>query len=788
MLYFLTQFSQNAQSPHMKFRYLLFLLSTGLFVFSGCDRDGQKGALPQVSRSVEAFILQEMQDKGLPAVSVAIVDGQNRWSAGYGFTDAARMLPATARTVYRVGSVSKLFTDIGIMQLVEEGMLNLDAPITDYLPDFKPENPYDKPITLRQLMSHRSGLVREPPVGHYFDPNEPDLRTTVESLNGTRLVHAPESKVKYSNAGIAVVGYVLEHLNSKPFADYLKAAVLEPLGMSSSSFKPETAAKDRLADALMWGYDGRTFPAPTFELGMSPAGSMYATVEDLAGFMQAMMSETPVISAASLKEMWTPQFAEPGSRSGFGLGFSLSEMEGKQVVGHGGAIYGFATELAMIPEAGIGVVVTVSRDLANSVADRIAHFALEAVLAAKNGTTPDEPEASRPIDPVLARALDGFYEGNLGNLELRERNGRLQIWFGSIRSEIRQRGEQLITDDLQSYGKVLEVAAPGQVVFDGQVYQRLPDPLPDDIPANWKGLIGEYGWDHNVLFILEKYGQLHALIEWGFLYPLTEEAPGVYAFPDYGLYPGEKIIFETDDSGNALRAIAAGIAFERRQVGAPDGKTFTIKPMQPVELLRKAALAAEVPPQPDTLLSPELVELTLLDPDIRLDIRYASTNNFMEAVFYEEARAFLQKPAAESLVRVHQKLEPLGYGLLIHDAYRPWYVTKMFYDATPEDQKIFVANPATGSIHNRGGAVDLTLFERSTGVPIITVGGYDEFSERSFPDYPGGTSRQRWYREFLRDAMEAEGFIVYPWEWWHFNYKDATRYPVLNLRFAEIGR
>ncbi|MDP4821816.1 MAG: serine hydrolase [Saprospiraceae bacterium] len=772
----------------MNRRHLLFFLTLSLFVFSGCGRADQKGVLPQVSQSVEQFILREMEDKGLPAVSIAIVHGQNTWTAGYGFADAAGKVPATAGTVYRVGSVSKLFTDIGIMQLVEAGQLNLDVPIANYLPDFKPDNPYGKAITLRQLMSHRAGLVREPPLGHYFDPEEPDLSATVASLNGTRLVHAPESATKYSNAGIAVVGYVLEQLKGKPFADHLKTAVLEPFGMTSSSFKPEQGLKDRLADALMWGYDGRTFPAPTFELGMSPAGSMYSTVEDLATFMRALMGENPVIGAASLREMWTPQFAEPGSTSGFGLGFALSERSGKQVVGHGGAIYGFATELAMIPEEGIGVVVAVSRDLANSVAGRIADVALEAVLAAQNGTDWELPEASEPIDPELARSLDGFYEGDAGKLELRERNGRLQIWFGSVRGEIRQSGGQLITDDLLSYGKVLDASDPQQLVFDGKLYRRMSDAIPDDVPNHWKGLIGEYGWDHNVLFVLEKYGQLHALIEWGFLYPLREEAPGVFAFPDYGLYPGEKIVFETDETGHALRAIAAGIAFERRQVGTPSGETFKIKPMQPVALLRKSALAAEVPPQPDTMLPPELVELTDLEPDLRLDIRYASTNNFMDAVFYDEARAFLQKPAAEALVRVHRNLAPLGYGLLIHDAYRPWYVTKMFYDATPENQKIFVANPATGSIHNRGGAVDLTLFERSGGAPITTVGGYDEFSERSFPDYPGGTSRQRWYREVLRDAMEAEGFTVYPWEWWHFNYRDAGKYPVLNLRFDQIGR
>ncbi len=127
-----------------------------------------------------------------------------------------------------------------------------------------------------------------------------------------------------------------------------------------------------------------------------------------------------------------------------------------------------------------------------------------------------------------------------------------------------------------------------------------------------------------------------------------------------------------------------------------------------------------------------------------------------------------------------------GYGLLIHDAYRPWYITKVFWDATPEDKKIFVADPSKGSRHNRGAAVDLTLYDLTTGKPVEVVGTYDETTDRSYPDYPGGTSLQRWHRNLLRDAMEAEGFTVYEAEWWHFDYKDWQQYPILNERFDRI--
>ena len=182
----------------------------------------------------------------------------------------------------------------------------------------------------------------------------------------------------------------------------------------------------------------------------------------------------------------------------------------------------------------------------------------------------------------------------------------------------------------------------------------------------------------------------------------------------------------------------------------------------------------------------ELVDLTSLDPTIRLDIRYASTDNFMNAVFYEDSRAFLQRPGAVAVARAHRALAPYGYGLLIHDGYRPWYVTKMFWDATPAHQREFVANPANGSRHNRGAAVDLSLYDLLTGEPVEMPGSYDEFSRRSYADYPGGTTRQRWHRELLRQVMEAEGFTVNSGEWWHFDYRDWSEYGIQNDVFGEI--
>src|SRR4029077_20660562 len=203
--------------------------------------------------------------------------------------------------------------------------------------------------------------------------------------------------------------------------------------------------------------------------------------------------------------------------------------------------------------------------------------------------------------------------------------------------------------------------------------------------------------------------------------------------------------------------------------------------------IRSEALHVAPPKEAGPFRKPDLVELTSLDPGFHLDIRYAQSNNFLSTPVYTQARAFLQRPAAEALLRAHKKLQPLGYGLLIHDAYRPWYVTKIFWDATPAEGKIFVADPSQGSRHNRGCAVDLTLYDLKSGKPIEMTGTYDEMSQRSFPKYPGGTSLERWHRDLLRAYMESEGFTVYETEWWHFDYKDWKEYPILNIPFEKLG-
>lgn len=736
---------------------------------------------------------EEMANKDLPLLSIVLVDKDGVvWSHGAGVDDAGSALPADNRTTYRIGSVSKLFTDIAVMQMVERGVVDLDEPVTTYLPEFRPDNPYGKPITLRLLMSHGSGLVREPPVGNYFDPDFPSLEATVASLNRTRLVYEPGTKTQYSNAGIAVVGRVVEKLSGRPFATALSDNILAPLGMRHSAFTPEEDVISRLPTAYMWSYQGDRTPAPTFELGMAPAGSMYSNMNDLALFMRALIGKgrgpgDRILQEETLQTMWTPQSdVASGRNRSFGIGFGLGELDGEKSVSHGGAIYGFATQLKVLPERGIGVAVATNLDMANGAINRIGDYALRVLIAVNDGKAPPPYMVSTPIAGPLAEKLLGRYAQGDETIEVVRRFDDLYIErIRGLSLRLRSIDGKVVIDDQMTFSEAIEFDEGGVTVF-GEQYMSVAETKPKPVDPAFVDLLGEYGYDHNILYVSEKFGKLHALIEWGTEYPLVKIGANRYQLPAYGLYPNEYLEFQRDEYGAVVSVSLSGVEFVRRAVGNIDGDVFRIVPVAPVAELEKQALQASPPKEAGPFLPSKLVDITKYSDTLKLDIRYAGNDNFLGVPVYRTAEAFMQSPAADALSRASRQLEKLGFGLLVHDAYRPWYVTKIFWDATPLEGKRFVADPSQGSRHNRGCAIDLTLYDLKTGEPIEMVGVYDEMSPRSYPHYPGGTSLQRWHREVLRAAMEAEGFDVYEYEWWHFDFQGWENYPIETRTFESL--
>jgi D-alanyl-D-alanine dipeptidase len=316
-----------------------------------------------------------------------------------------------------------------------------------------------------------------------------------------------------------------------------------------------------------------------------------------------------------------------------------------------------------------------------------------------------------------------------------------------------------------------------------------PGSKPPDVSTAWKQLVGIYGQAKEPsVVILERDNVLFWRLADGNEWPVSQVDATRYSVSPAKPVAPQAFVVRPDSTGAITALRLQGQEYVRTDAGSDPTHFYHVTPVRPLSEIRAEALRASPPAEPGPFREPDLVELVSLDPAFHLDIRYAQSDNFLSTPSYTEARAFMQRPAAEALLRALNKVIPLGYGFLVHDAYRPWYVTKIFWDATPPAGHDFVADPQKGSKHNRGCAVDITLYDLATGKPVEMPGLYDEMSPRSFPNFPGGTSLQRWHRELLRHAIESEGFTVDGNEWWHYDYKDWKHYPIMNVPFEKLGK
>jgi len=748
---------------------------------------------PAAAAELDAFIAHEMRQKDLPAFSVALVDDQQLiWSKDYGMARPRDSVCASDATTYRAGQISEIITDIAILQLAERGALDLDAPVTRYVPDVHLDT--RSPITLRELMTHRAGLDREPPKGGRADDSSRTLADVVRSLDSLPLLSAPGTRTHASDAGMALAGYVIEATQHEPFARYVQRAVLAPLGMTHSTFVRDTTVAASLADGHLWTYDPRNLPAPTFDLGVAPAENLYTTTGDLARLVSALANGGRglvgrVLSARTVAEMMRPAPARSGDSTRTAIGLSLMSLDGHAELEQHGALYGYTTQITTLPNDKLGAVAITTEDGAAGVTQRVTALALRLALAQRHHAALPPIDTTIDVPPALAHDLSGHYAHGDRAVDLFQSLGHFYLEHaeGGERADLRLLRDTLIDDGRLAFGTRVLRAGDSAIVIDGDTLRRVSEPEPTPVSDDWRGLVGEYGPDYQTMYVLERHGTLELLADWFVRSPLQPVSAGEFRMPDRGAYALERLTFARAPNGRASSLTLGGVTYARRVTGPEDGSQFRITPLRPTAELRTEALAAQPPHETGTFRPADLVELVRLDTTIKLDIRYATSNNFMGTPLYQEARAFMQRPAAQAVVRASQWLHGRGYGLLIHDAYRPWFVTKMFWDATPDDKKMFVADPSSGSKHNRGCAVDLTLYDLATGQPVTMTGGYDEMTDRSYPDYPGGTSGQRWLRALLRQAMEMQGFAVDKEEWWHFDYKDWREYGIGNVPFDRIA-
>jgi D-alanyl-D-alanine carboxypeptidase len=389
---------------------------------------------PDVRAAVDllaAWIESQMAYAGQPGLSIAIVhDQQVVWTAGFGRASLEREQPATPDTLYRIASITKLFTSTAILQLRDAGRLQLDDPIVRHLPWFTIGQPYaDAPVmTIRHLLTHTAGLPREAGFPYWSDGDFPSVERVRERLPAQRAALPTETTWKYSNLGLTLAGEIVAAVSGCPYADYVAAHVLAPLGMKRTLVATPPAEHPDLAT----GYTrrlpggGRQRAPHTDGRGIAAAANMTTCATDLARFAMLQFREgaaggAQIVKASTLREMQRPHWVEPDWTAGWGLGFRLMRQNGKTYAGHGGALRGYRTQLQLCPAERVGVVVLTNADDGDPLKYTDKAFQWVAPAIVKAATPP--PAAA----PAGWERYAGRYRNAWGDAQVLIVDGRLAL-------------------------------------------------------------------------------------------------------------------------------------------------------------------------------------------------------------------------------------------------------------------------------------------------------------------------------------------------------------------------
>lgn len=392
---------------------------------------GEDPEIPAALALVEARLEAERIRRNIPGLSAVVVyDQQILWSKGFGFADVERRILATPQTIYRVASITKLFTATMLMQLRDAGKVGLEDPVIQYVPELQLRSRFadSPPITLLQLATHTSGLSREAPMDYWRTLRFPAVEAMVAALtqDGER-IFPPYHEWKYSNVGYAILGLALSRAAGQPYFDYVEQNILRPLGMHDSGFHP--------APGLAIGYalpEGDAPPKPVFQPdygGYGPATSLYTHVEDIAKFISLQFRDGPaggsqILRGSSLREMHTAHWVQPNWQGGWGIGFRITRLGPYTAIGHGGGIQGFRTDVSLIPALKLGVAVFTNT---NSDPDELTAMMLE-LLGPVVERVQQRNQPALPPTPVEWRRYLGIYRTDFGSrVRIRLRNRRLEM-------------------------------------------------------------------------------------------------------------------------------------------------------------------------------------------------------------------------------------------------------------------------------------------------------------------------------------------------------------------------
>lgn len=380
---------------------------------------------PEIRQRIDRFVAERMAQGQVPGLALSVLqEGRPAYLRGYGQADLEQGIPVTEATPFAVGSTTKGMTALAVMKLVEEGRLDLDAPVQGYLGGLSFTDPRARAITLRQLLSHTSGL----PASAAFDGSQDAaaLERQVRAAAATFLSRDPGSGYEYANDGFNLAGWVIQQVSGLPYESYLQRHLFTPLGMQDTTFDPERAAALGLAQGYL-KRRGRLEPRPTpFSRGYNPAGMAISSARDLSRYLQMLLGGGgPVVSSASLEAMWVPH-ADAGEALHYGLGCFLLELGGLRVVAHTGEILTQGSALALVPALGLAVGVLVNLDSQSK--REITQGVLTLLLGGEPQASQNPPERTPSTftpDPGAWEPYLGEYQSPQGPLWLYLQEGRL---------------------------------------------------------------------------------------------------------------------------------------------------------------------------------------------------------------------------------------------------------------------------------------------------------------------------------------------------------------------------
>jgi CubicO group peptidase (beta-lactamase class C family) len=506
----------------------------------------------------------------LPGMSVAVTNRDGLVAeAGFGLADIARNEPVTTGTRFEIGSIGKSFTAVALLQLVEDGRLDLSAPVTEYLAWFDagpgPE------ITPHQLLTHTAGLIEGSDLSA-------DSRFDVWALR--REARADPGRYHYSNVGFRVLGYVLEELTGRPYPDAIRERILEPLGMADADAAITHETRRRLAVGYDSWYDDRPqrrddplAPATWLETDTGD-GSIAASAPDLAAFARLLLNRgNPILTDPSF-ELLTQRAVEADDEGAwYGYGLTTRIVEGRTFVGHGGSMPGFGSTMITDPAAGLAAVVLVNQPDERSLARRVALHALDVHRAAASGRELPEPPGYDPYRPeTAAEDYAGRYEGLVGELVLEADGETLVLVRDGARLPLEPRaGDRFVIpyDDFPLFCLVFrrEGDAVVEAWHGADRYVRAGASVPPlgELTGEWGAYPGHYRasnpWLSNFR-VVPRGERLDLVYPWGSEQPLNGLGDGVFRVGKEEWSP-ERLRFDAIAGGHALCANFSGCDYYR---------------------------------------------------------------------------------------------------------------------------------------------------------------------------------------------------------------------------------